>query len=123
MIVAISSIQGKIGVPYHTGYSASKHALQGFLEALRLEENLPILIVSPSWIAGTELKEKALLSNGRRKHGNRGLSLRECVTRILSAMESRKRDLFLPRSYRMLLWLQLLSPRFLGTVIQKAVRK
>ena len=37
MVVAISSIQGKIGVPLHTGYVASKHAVQGFFEALRIE--------------------------------------------------------------------------------------
>ena len=37
LFVAISSIQGQVGVPLHTGYSASKHALQGFCDALRME--------------------------------------------------------------------------------------
>ena len=37
VIAAISSIQGKIPVPLHTGYVASKHALQGFLDTLRSE--------------------------------------------------------------------------------------
>jgi len=40
MITAISSIQGKIAVPEHTGYVASKHALTGFLNTLRMAINM-----------------------------------------------------------------------------------
>ena len=37
LITAVSSIQGEIAVPNHSGYVASKHALTGFLNTLRME--------------------------------------------------------------------------------------
>ena len=36
-IAAISSVAGKVGVPLRTGYSAAKHALIGYCDALRAE--------------------------------------------------------------------------------------
>ena len=62
MVVAISSIQGKIGVPMHTGYVASKHAVQGFFESLRtelLDTGVDVLTVLPHWLRGTNLRKAA----------------------------------------------------------------
>ena len=36
-IVAISSLAGLAGVPTRTGYAASKHAMTGFFDSLRIE--------------------------------------------------------------------------------------
>ena len=69
LFVAISSIQGQVGVPLHTGYSASKHALQGFCDALRMEvaeSGVGVMTVLLHWLKGTELRQRAL---GRRREG------------------------------------------------------
>ncbi|VDO35230.1 unnamed protein product [Haemonchus placei] len=51
-IIATSSIQGKLAIPYRSAYSASKHAFQAFFDALRCEarSNLHILTVSAGYL-------------------------------------------------------------------------
>lgn len=125
MIVAISSTQGKIALPYHSGYSASKHALQGFLDALRMElkDQVSILTVSPGWIRGTNLRKNAYVTTEnitQRASGTRekeALTLEFCVQEIIKAMLHRKQELALPAKYRLLPWLKLLCPRLLDRLI------
>ncbi len=67
MITAISSIQGKIAVPNHTGYVASKHALTGFLNTLRMEvkdKGVDVMLVMPHWLRGTDLRKNAFDKDG-----------------------------------------------------------
>ncbi len=128
MITVISSIQGKVGVPYHTGYAASKHALEGFFNSLRIEldKKIDVLIVSPGWIEGTELKKRALgrqinYTRKEKKHARHALTLKTCSREIISAMIKRKRELVLPKKYGWLLWLKLLVPSLLDNLIKSKV--
>jgi NAD(P)-dependent dehydrogenase (short-subunit alcohol dehydrogenase family) len=57
MLVAISSVQGVVGVPGRSGYAASKHALQGLCDSLRIElrgSGVDVLTVMAHWVRGTE---------------------------------------------------------------------
>lgn len=121
MIVAISSIQGKVAVPYHSGYVASKHALQGFFETLQSELDLPILIVSPSWIQNTQLKENAIVQNGKRASSHKGLLLEDCAEQILQNMREKKSTLFLPSHYRYIPWIKELFPKLIRYLVAKKV--
>lgn len=121
MIVAISSVQGKFGTAYYSGYSASKHALEGFLDALHMELNntIDILTVCPTWINGTNLKKNAFgdkISQAKiiEKHKSQGISLQYCVEKIIAAMQKRKRELVLPPKYYAVPWLKLICPKFLN---------
>lgn len=122
LITAISSIQGKIPVPYHTGYVASKHALQGFFDTLRAEKLIDVLLVSPSWIRGTDIHHRSVIRKSS-SHTKGGLSLEECGKEILRAMQARKKELILPKHYRFLPWLKLLCPSFLDRCISQAIQK
>ena len=65
-IVGVSSIAGHKGLPGRTAYSASKFALQGFLEALRIEnlkKGLHVLIACPGFTS-SNIRKKALSANG-----------------------------------------------------------
>ena len=65
-IVGVSSIAGHKGLPGRTAYSASKFALQGFLESLRIENlknNLHVLIISPGFTS-SNIRVKALKGDG-----------------------------------------------------------
>ncbi len=130
LFVAIASLQSKIGAPAHTGYTAAKHALDGFLESLRMEldgSGVDILAVYPSWISGTELRSHAFCEAGaktgdaRRSHTSDAVPAEECATRILAAMTARKEQLFIPNKYRWLPWARLALPRMLRRSIQKRV--
>lgn len=127
MIIAISSIQGKIAVPWHSGYSASKHALQAFLDTLRMElkNQIDVLTVSPGWIQGTELKKNAYRQNEITElgaHHSDAVTSEECVRKILQAMLARKKELILPSQYRLLPWLRLCCPALLEFLLMKKLR-
>lgn len=65
-IVAVSSVQGLIGIPYRSAYAASKHALQAFHDVLRAEvasNNVKVSVISPGYIK-TNLSVNALTENG-----------------------------------------------------------
>ncbi|XP_050535412.1 dehydrogenase/reductase SDR family protein 7-like [Daktulosphaira vitifoliae] len=65
-IVAISSVQGKIAVPFRSAYTASKHALQAFFDTLRAEishHKVKVTVVSPGYIQ-TNLSLNALTGSG-----------------------------------------------------------
>lgn len=131
-IVAISSIQGKIGVPLHTGYVASKHALQGFFDALRTEISDPgihILLVLPHWLRGTNLRRSAIGADGRElgessaKHNTESISLEECSDAIMKAMRKRQRELVIPSKLKLLPWVKLIFPRLLDYIVGRKVRQ
>ena len=127
MIVAISSIQGKIGVPYHTGYVASKHALQGFCDTLRVElegSGVRVLTVLPHWLRGTGLRQNAYgksgtpMGNARPAHSGESIGLDECCREIVAAIRSGKRELIIPLRLRVLAWLNKLSPKLVERIVK-----
>ncbi len=126
MIVAISSIQGKIGVPLHTGYVASKHALQGFLASLRAEisgSGVHVLTVLPHWMRGTHLRKNALGKDGfpigeSKRHSKESISLQECAAAIIKAMNKRKTELVIPPKLKLLPWLNLINPKIVNFLVK-----
>jgi short-subunit dehydrogenase len=120
LIVAISSIQGKIPVAYHTGYAASKHAVQGFFETLRAENLVDILIVCPGWIRNTGIHDRAAIR--LRDKGSHGLAISTCTRKILHAMKKRKKELIMPWYYRTLPWLKMLFPSFFNHMVSRTLQ-
>ncbi len=132
MIVAISSVQGRVGVPFHSGYTASKHALDGLLETLRTELHgqVRILNVMPGWIRSTRLRAHALSADGsplgsasHRSRRERGVSVRECSRRIVAALPGPGGNLYIPKAMGILPLVKLLFPSLLRAGVRRAVRK
>ncbi len=105
-LVAISSVQGVIPVPYHTGYVASKYAVNGFIDTLRMEEpEVNFLLALPGWIGGTELRAQALTSSGegaivvKSRHNRKVVSADQCAEQIIAATIKKQSQLFIPRAY------------------------
>ncbi len=130
-IVAVSSAQAVLGLPHHTAYSGAKHAVRGFLGALEVELDgeVNFLEVMPGWVKGTELRATALAGDGseigesRRSHGSDAVTVEECSARIVEALRTGQRDLYVPAKYRVLPWLKLLAPRWLRKRIRRAVHR
>lgn len=101
-IVGISSIAGYRGLPGRSGYSASKFALQGWLEAIRtelLDDGVHVMWVCPGFTA-SNIRNAALNEKGRAQGESpldegKLMKAEEVATRILSAIEKRKRTLVL----------------------------
>jgi len=129
-IVAISSLQGEVAIPNHTGYAGAKHALNGFLKSLDFEvgETVHILTVMPGWIRGTNLRANAFGGSGRspnapKKHSSESVTVEECSALVLRALDRRQKTLFIPRKLGALRWLQWIAPGLTKRLIGKAVKQ
>jgi len=66
-LIGVSSVAGFHGLPGRTGYSASKFAVHGFLETIRIEnlkKGLHVMIIAPGFTS-TEIRKHALTANGQ----------------------------------------------------------
>ncbi len=101
-VAGVSSIAGFVGLPGRTGYSASKFAMHGFLEALRTENiktGLHVLIAAPGFTA-SNIRKTALLADGTTQGGtprqeDKMMTAEEVASHIYKAIEKRKRTLIL----------------------------
>lgn len=101
-IVGISSIAGYRGLPGRSGYSASKFALQGWLEAIRTElmdDGVHVMWVCPGFTA-SNIRNAALDKDGKAQaesplDESKLMSAEACARHILEAVEHRKRTLVL----------------------------
>ena len=99
-IVVVSSISGKFGFPMRTAYTASKHALQGFFEALRTElvdDNINVTIVSPGRIR-TDISLHAITKDGHSykkmdKGQAKGLSADLCAYKIIKGIKKNRKEI------------------------------
>jgi short-subunit dehydrogenase len=97
-VVGVSSIAGYRGLPGRSGYSASKYALQGWLEAVRtelLDSGVNVMWVCPGFTT-SNIRNAALNKEGHAQGESpmdegKMMSAEECAQRILSAIEKRKR--------------------------------
>ena len=130
--VAISSIQGQVGVPLHTGYSASKHALQGFCDALRMEvadSGVGVMTVLLHWLKGTELRQRALgkdrkaLGRASRKHRSQAVRLEAAAQAIVRGMQKRRQRLYVPRRLRLLAVTHALWPPLAEWIVKGKVAR
>lgn len=118
LIVAVSSLCGKTAVPTRTGYVASKHALQGFFDTLRIElrgTGVDVLVVSPGFVA-TDIRQRALGGDGQvlgespRDESKGTMSVDQCVQQIMGAMQRRQREQLMTLKGKILPWAKLIAP-------------
>ncbi|MRR19262.1 SDR family oxidoreductase [bacterium] len=116
-VVGVSSTAGFHGLPGRTGYSASKFAVHGFLETLRIEnlkEKLHVMIIAPGFTT-SEIRKNALLADGT-PQGNsprqeRKLHSPEFVARwVLRGIRKRKRNKIMTWAGRFTALLQRIIP-------------
>ncbi len=101
-IVGVSSIAGYRGLPGRSGYSASKFAVNGWLESIRtelLDTGVNVMWVCPGFTA-SNIRNAALNKDGN-THGESPMDEKQlmrteiCAAHILKAIEKRKRTLVL----------------------------
>lgn len=101
-VIGVSSIAGFRGLPGRTGYSASKFAVNGFLEALRTElmgDGVNVMWVAPGFTT-SNIRNVALNENSRPQKENpmdenKMMSAEECAVHILKAIEKKRRTMVL----------------------------
>jgi short-subunit dehydrogenase len=130
VLAGISSLAGRTGVPTRTGYSASKHAMTGFFDSLRIEldgSGVAVTLVFPGFVA-TGIRENAAGPDGRPilvspvKEGE-VMGVEECAARILRAIERREREVVMTARGKMGLWLKLLAPSLVDRIARRAIER
>ncbi len=117
VIVGVSSIAGFRGLPGRTGYSASKFALQGFLESLRtelLETGVNVMWVSPGFTA-SNIRNVARAANGTLQgetplDEKKLMSAEQCASIIMKAIEKRKRTVVMTSQGKLIVLINKLFP-------------
>ncbi len=116
-IVAVSSLAGLVGVPGRTAYSASKFAMAGFFEALRVELKQSGVSVTTAYpgVVATQLRHRGLNAKGVAA-GSSGLkeddamSVEECARLILAGMAGRKREVVMTTRGKLGRFVKLIAP-------------
>ena len=125
-IVGISSIAGYRGLPARTGYSASKFAMQGFLESLRtelLESGTNVLTVCPGFTS-SNIRNTALAADGKQQGDSpleegKIMSAEEVADRIYSAVINRKRTVVMTTQGKLTVFLNKLFPGWMDGMVLK----
>ncbi len=129
-IVGISSIAGKKGLPGRAGYSASKFALEGFLETIRtenLKKDLHVLVACPGFTA-SNIRQSALAKDGSQQGESPRdekdmMSADEVASHIYLAVVKRKRDLVLTGNGKLTVFLNKFFPGFMDKMVYNHMAK
>jgi short-subunit dehydrogenase len=125
-IVTISSLSGKFGFFLRSAYSASKHALVGFFESLRLEERkngIAVSIVFPGLIS-TNISTNALTGSGG-SHGkmddkqDTGMPADQCARVIVKGILKQKEEILVGRGEMKAVHIKRLFPKLFSKLIRK----
>ncbi len=125
-IVGVSSIAGYRGLPGRSGYSASKHAVNGWLEALRtevLKKGVNVMWVCPGFTA-SNIRNVALTKDGTQQGESpmdegKMMTANECAMHILNAIEKRKRTLVLTFTEKRTVFMNKFFPSFADKLVNK----
>jgi short-subunit dehydrogenase len=127
-IIGISSLTGKNGVPKRSGYAASKHAMVGFFDTLRIEiaeYGISVTMIYPDFVA-TETHKRALGADGKpigksSVRESEVMSAERCAKLILQAAATRKRELIMTWRGKVGLWVKLIAPGVVDRIAKKAI--
>lgn len=129
-VIGISSIAGFRGLPARTGYSASKFALNGFLESLRTEllnTGVHVLTACPGFTASNIRKRSLTLDGSSQGESPRAeekmMSAEECATHIYRATVKRKRTLVLTMQGKLAVFLNKWWPSLADRMVYNVMKK
>ena len=126
VVVGVSSVAGYRGLPGRTGYSASKHAMQGFLEALRTEllySGAHVMWVSPGFTS-SNIRNVARSADGSLQtetplEETKLMSSEECASIVLNAIEKRKRTVVMTTQGKLAVWVNRLASSLADKLVYK----
>ena len=126
-IVCISSLVGKFGTKYRSAYAASKHALHGYFDSLRIEidnPNIHIMLACPGFIK-TNVTINAVTADGS-KQGTmddaqeNGMLPEVCAKEIVKAINTKKEEVYIGGKETRGVLLKRFFPKLFSKIIRKA---
>ena len=119
-IVGISSVAGLHGLPARTGYSASKYAMTGFLETLRIEnlkKGLHVMVACPGFTA-SNVRFSALTADGTSqgetpRNEDKMMTAEQVARIVMRGIKRRKRLCLMEYEGRLTHFIKKFSPALL----------
>jgi short-subunit dehydrogenase len=130
LLVAVASLAGLTGVPERSGYAASKHAMIGFFDSLRIElagSGVDVSVIAPDFVV-SEIHKRAIGPDGEPlgespMMQSRIMTAEDCAARIVRAIGKRKRLVLMSARGRLGRWLKLLAPAVIDRIAAKAIKQ
>ncbi|GAM19154.1 hypothetical protein SAMD00019534_023290 [Acytostelium subglobosum LB1] len=123
-LVVVSSLAGKFGTPLRTSYSASKHALHGFLNSLRNEvSDIQVTVVCPGFVQ-TEFHTKLATTDGKpiERESHSFMTAEECAEKIVQSERLGEREVLLGLKAKVGNYLMPFIPGVIDYMSRKASR-
>ena len=125
--VVISSLMGKFGSPHRSGYCASKHALQGYFDVLRMEhekDNIDVTIICPGFI-NTHAAKNAIKADGTSQNSNdktteKGMPVSVFAQKAIQAIEKKKFEVYIGGKEVLGIYLKRFFPTFLHHMVLRS---
>ncbi|MEJ2514884.1 MAG: SDR family oxidoreductase [Gammaproteobacteria bacterium] len=129
-LVPVASLAGLTGVPSRSGYAASKHAVVGFFDSLRIEladSGVTVTMICPDFVV-SQIHRRAVDGQGRPlgetpMQESSIMTSEECAELMISAMEKRQRMLITSTRGKLGRALKLLAPSVIDRMAEKAIRE
>ncbi|MGB0376923.1 MAG: SDR family oxidoreductase [Flavobacteriaceae bacterium] len=123
----VSSIMGKFSSPYRAGYCGAKHALHGFFDAMRMEQEkngISVTMVCPGFI-NTQVSANAITGDGtplgKSDRGTKlGVDVDRCARKIVRAIDQKKWEVYIGRKELLGIYLKRLSNKWNHRVVLKS---
>ncbi|MGS0682425.1 SDR family oxidoreductase [Shewanella sp. 125m-7] len=127
-IVAVASLTGMTGVPLRSGYAASKHAVIGFFDSLRIElsdDKVAVTVICPDFVV-TQTHKRALDAHGQPLGETPMLEAKimtaeACAQMMLPAIAKRQRLLITSFRGRIGRWFKIIAPRLIDKIARRAI--
>ena len=130
LLVAVASLAGLTGVPERSGYAASKHAMVGFFDSLRIElagSGVDVCVVAPDFVV-SEIHKRAIGPDGEPLGASpmmqaKIMTAEQCAAHIVRGIEKRQRLVLMTARGKFGRWLKLLAPSLIDRIAAKAIRQ
>lgn len=123
----ITSLVGKFGSPYRSGYAASKHALHGYFDSLRAEhtkDNIKVTLICPGYVV-TNVSINALTANGKKQETMdsataNGISAEKAASEMYKAITVQKLEAYIGKKEIYGVYLKRFFPKLFAKILEKA---
>lgn len=125
--VTVTSLMGKFGSPYRSGYCGAKHALHGFFDALRMEHEhdaVKVTLICPGFVQ-TNIARNALTADGSPQKTNdpgteNGMPVSRFAKKMIRAIERQKHEVYIGGKEIKGVYLKRFFPKLLHKVVLRS---
>ncbi|WP_179345173.1 SDR family oxidoreductase [Winogradskyella ursingii] len=125
--VTVTSLMGKFGSPYRSGYCGAKHALHGFFDVLRMEhekDQIKVTMICPGFV-NTNIARNALTGEGNAQNQQdeateKGLDVNVFTKHMITAIKKEKLEAYIGQGETKGVYLKRFFPRLLHKVVMRS---